>query len=200
MAESEIIPKSPTEETDWGSWIKDKPPQELIAKLKELEFTSEHDELTGVYNERGWKKELERFDKLSERMKKPLSFLYADIDDFKKLNDGWGHTAGDQVLIFVSGTLSKLTRESDVVARLGGDEFGLLLPFTDDAGAEGVKNKIIGQMERSLNEIEDSDLLGAMGVTLSIGIGTKNPGEKVEDAIAKADQNMYKVKRSKKNV
>ncbi|MBI3443223.1 GGDEF domain-containing protein [Candidatus Woesebacteria bacterium] len=199
MAESEIVNNSPKEEMDWLGWIKNRSPEEIATKLKELEFASEHDELTKVYNKRGWEKELERFDKLSERMDQPLSFLYADIDDFEKFNNEWGHEAGDQVLIFVSGVLTSLTRESDVVARLGGDEFGVLLPFTDEIGAKEVKDKIIAEIERSLNEMEDSDLLAAMGVKLSIGMSTKKVGESVNEAIASADKDMYKVKRLKKN-
>jgi diguanylate cyclase (GGDEF)-like protein len=123
----------------------------------------------------------------------PFSVAYLDIDDFKAVNDRWGHSTGDKVLAAVAASIRSNIRETDAVARLGGDEFGLLLPETGYDAAEVVVQKV------------HQSLLSSMGrngwhVTFSIGVVTfRTPPDSVDSMLKVADAFMYSVKRSGKN-
>lgn len=191
---SEIIEKR---QDYWTQWLKEKSHEEIARQLAELESQAEHDTLTGLLNRRGWDRMADQYVRLCDREKMPLSVLVVDLDKFKDINDEWGHDVGDQALIFTSGIIKDRDRGSDVQARIGGDEFGLILPFTDYEGAVTVKNRIVMEIQRSLNEMEDNDILAAAGLSLSIGIGTRQPQESFKKAFNQADENMYRVKRGK---
>src|SRR5207245_1247959 len=100
------------------------------------------DPLSGVSNRRGLHERAAIEVARARRTSEPLSMVYLDIDDFKALNDRFGHAAGDEVLRQLGRTLVEETRESDVVARMGGDEFVLVLPNTKEDGAEVVLEKV----------------------------------------------------------
>lgn len=157
------------------------------------------DFLTGLYNRRGFEEQISTLVSVCKRQEKPISFLMADIDNFKSCNDEWGHEAGDQALIFVAGVLKDMLRESDVAGRYGGDEFVVALPFTDSSGAKKIKQRILEKMQKSLDELKEDNLLVAMNISVSIGISTMKPEETANEAFKRADQDMYKVKRSAKN-
>jgi diguanylate cyclase (GGDEF)-like protein len=99
------------------------------------------DGLSGVFNRRALREQLDYALLLCARSGQPLTVAYIDLDDFKRVNDTYGHAAGDETLRTVARVLSETIRRSDVVSRLGGDEFGLLLPGTDRAGAEQLLRK-----------------------------------------------------------
>jgi diguanylate cyclase (GGDEF)-like protein len=157
---------------------------------KELART---DSLTGAVNSRVFYDSLQTEINRSQRYKNPFTIAYIDLDNFKTVNDEFGHTTGDQVLRFVVDQVRKHLRKTDVVARLGGDEFALLLPETNQESAQVVLSKL------------QHDILAGMQqsnwpVTLSIGVLTciDAPSE-AEEVIRMVDDLMYSVKRNSKN-
>ncbi|MDK2776440.1 MAG: diguanylate cyclase [Pseudomonadota bacterium] len=150
------------------------------------------DALTGLLNRR------ELSDRLSQELERlrrspgHLSLILFDIDFFKKINDRFGHAAGDQALIRVSRSAHNLIRSTDSLARWGGEEFLLLLPDTDLTAALAVAEKIRSAIERSA---ADSDT----AVTASFGVTQALPGDKSTSFIRRADQAMYEAKRAGRN-
>ncbi len=100
------------------------------------------DELTGLLNRRALVERLEEEISRARRHGAPLSLIYADVDEFKEVNDRFGHAVGDEFLILVAETLTLTLRPTDHVARMGGDEFVVVLPETDSAGAEALASRI----------------------------------------------------------
>ena len=157
---------------------------------KELART---DYLTGAVNSRVFYDSLQTEINRSQRYKNPFTIAYIDLDNFKTVNDEFGHTTGDQVLRFVVDQLGKHLRKTDVVARLGGDEFALLLPETKQESAQVVLAKL------------QRDILAGMQqnnwpVTLSIGVLTCiEAPHATEEVVKMVDDLMYSVKRGSKN-
>jgi len=105
-------------------------------RLVEAEHSADRDHLLPLLNRRAFVRELTRAIGLTARYGTPSSLLYFDLDEFKRVNDSFGHPAGDAVLAHFAETLLAHVRDSDVVARLGGDEFGVILAHNDQAQAE----------------------------------------------------------------
>lgn len=151
------------------------------------------DSLTGIYNRHAFLDfagiEIHR----AHRYGYPLTLAYLDVDNFKQVNDQWGHSMGDCLLQQISTTLQRSLRQSDIVARLGGDEFALLLPQTNYEEAK----KLLPRIQQHLLAIND---LERWSVGFSIGAVTfvQTP-ESVDWLIAQADQLMYAVKQQGKN-
>ena len=164
--------------------------RESYRRERELART---DRTTGTANSRYFYEfaqlELER----ARRFGRPLSLAYLDIDDFKLINDRFGHAQGDEVLRVVSSSVQEHLRATDLVARLGGDEFGVLLTETDQAGAQAAVAKIQDAMLRQMQG-------QAWLVTISIGVVTfVTPPTSVDAMIRAADDLMYAVKADSKN-
>jgi diguanylate cyclase (GGDEF)-like protein len=151
------------------------------------------DHLTGLLNSRAFAEQLEHDLRLSDRVGKPLTLAYVDLDDFKQVNDTIGHSGGDRVLCAVGRLLIDATRRADTVARLGGDEFALILPGTDVDGAQAVTSKL-----RTL--LSELPAAGARGLTCSIGVVVfREQPATSGGAIAMADDLMYEAKTQGKN-
>lgn len=151
------------------------------------------DPLTGAANARLFYMHAENEIERMRRSKKPLSAAYIDVDNFKTVNDTMGHSAGDSLLRVVACTLCQGTRSTDITGRLGGDEFAILLPETDNNGADVLINKLRDSLTEAMR-------LSKWPVTFSIGIATfASPPESVNDLIKKADDLMYSVKNTSKN-
>jgi diguanylate cyclase (GGDEF)-like protein/PAS domain S-box-containing protein len=116
--------------TDARRWAEDR-----VAAEDRLRHMADHDDLTGLYNRRRFEEELERHIAHGRRYGMDGALLLLDLDDFKAVNDGHGHRAGDRVLTAVAAVLRNRLRESDVVARFGGDEFAVLMPHGGEAEA-----------------------------------------------------------------
>jgi len=165
----------------------------LLTTLRETLINERHlartDALTGLYGRRAFEEKLEHDLALAQRLKSSVTLAYIDLDDFKGINDTRGHGAGDQVLQVTAQVLTKLTRRVDTAARLGGDEFALVLPDTDQAGAQ----QAIAHVVRELH----AACLGAgHEVTCSIGAVTFcDTTVSASEAVAMADALMYEVKR-----
>jgi len=151
------------------------------------------DPLTALANRRAFVEaawvELER----GRRHGRPLSLLYIDCDDFKAVNDRLGHVAGDAVLAAVGKTLRDAVRGHDTVARLGGDEFGILLPEVDGPGAIALAERLREKLRETLTARWDH-------ITFSTGVATfLRPPSSVDEMILRADELMYRAKRSGKD-
>ena len=165
----------------------------LEEKLRDL---AEHDALTGLCSQNIFHDRLTQAFAFAKRHKSYLAILFIDLDDFKQINDSYGHAIGDLVLRAAAKKIQACTREADSLARLGGDEFGLLLlEMNDENGAIKVAQKIIHHFSKGV-VINNQKIK----LTLSIGISIY-PGDGFEEQalIRKADEAMYYVKKQGKN-
>ncbi|MFQ5579032.1 MAG: diguanylate cyclase [Nitrospiria bacterium] len=161
-----------------------------------MEKLTQTDELTGLLNHRGFQDRLsEMFDRV-DRHPEPFSLLMIDIDYFKKVNDTFGHPAGDAVIRKVSGILRKLVRKVDAAARYGGEEFAVLLAKTDAARAQRMAERIRKAVESTPALWEGKKII----VTVSLGIsGQPEDAERREELIAYADRALYASKQGGRN-
>ncbi len=173
---------------------------ELREANKKVEFLANTDELTGMFNRRYFNKALQYEHKRLKRSSQPLSLIMADIDYFKEYNDTYGHQEGDECIKRVA-TIFKhaATRVSDIAVRYGGEEFLLLLPNTDDVGADKVA-AILFELLREMAIPHSASLAGEY-VTISAGVATVIPdGKTTEDLIINmADKALYASKLHGKN-
>ncbi len=161
-------------------------------RLRELSL---EDELTQLYNRRGFLTLAEQQLKIANRTKKDMVLLYADLDDLKRINDTLGHGAGDRAIIEVAAILKEAFRESDIIARIGGDEFAVLA-----IDIQGMKPAAI--VKRITDNIETWN--GRTGrsfpLSLSLGIAVYSPVKpcSVHELLTAADRRMYEDKTAKK--
>jgi diguanylate cyclase (GGDEF)-like protein len=163
------------------------------SRALELEEETRRDALTGVYNRAYLDQFLEREFDNSTRHKWPLSVAFADLDNFKNINDNFGHQAGDRVLQATARILRGNTRESDMIARYGGEEFVVVLPATDAETARSICERIVMAF-RNTGHVIGSD---HATVTISIGCathGTHTHFDNVADLVKAADQALYTAK------
>ncbi len=149
-----------------------------------------HDDLTGVANRRLLEERAEHACALAAREGRPVSFAFIDLDDFKPINDSYGHKAGDEVLRVIAGRMSERIRESDTIARVGGDEFVVLLPATDRSGAQTLATELAATIELPVT-FDGHEL----SVAASFGVATyPEDGTSLDVLLAHADTEMYQVK------
>lgn len=161
------------------------------SRVKELAMV---DGLTGLFNRRVFD-EMLSLEGRKELL--PLSLLLIDLDDFKLVNDRFGHPAGDEVLTCVARQLKESCRGTDVVARYGGEEFAVLLPTTHLARAEEIARRLLRRLAGKIYVFNDQP----QQVTASIGVATltKASAIAVDQLITRADQALYQAKREGKN-
>lgn len=165
----------------------------LHRALESERTLSRYDFLTGAANGRWFAESVQQEIARTNRSSRPFIVAYIDLDDFKSVNDNYGHSAGDTLLRQVVTVMRSSLRAVDTVARLGGDEFALLLPETDLAAARNVITKLRNTL---LREMEKSN----WPVTFSIGVvPCTDAGCTTDSLIRTADNLMYEVKRSGKN-
>jgi diguanylate cyclase (GGDEF)-like protein/PAS domain S-box-containing protein len=169
-----------------------------ITELKHLEEEllqlSLTDELTGLYNRRGFLTLAEQQLKMAKRLKIETFMLYADMDNLKGINDSFGHKEGDFALIGAAKILKATCRDSDIVARIGGDEFAVFPVGTTEAFAE----KITLRLQKNL-EIHNAKENRGYNLSLSIGITCCDVETdfSIHDLLVQADKLMYEQKRQK---
>jgi diguanylate cyclase (GGDEF)-like protein len=166
---------------------------EVKAIYRRERENSRVDFLTGMINQRGFQEALRGERERASRLETPTSLAYIDLDNFKLVNDRFGHQTGDSVLASVGRTLRDSIRNIDLAGRLGGDEFCVLLPNTDSDGAR----VIIEKLKEALSEVmKTSDWY----VTQSIGAVTfLRPAKSADEMIRAADRVMYSAKTQGKN-
>jgi diguanylate cyclase (GGDEF)-like protein len=131
----------------------------------------------------------------AERTNRPLALLMCDLDDFKQVNDRYGHLMGDYVLSQVAAILKAAVRGSDYVVRYGGDEFLVVLPETDEQGGETVRQRI----RRRVGEWDQNNRVGDLPLTVSLGLHLHLTGQTAEKDVAEADARMYAEKQASKH-
>ena len=161
----------------------------MIARLKKLSI---RDPLTELYNSRQFYAQLEDEIQRSERYLHPLSLIFIDIDNFKAINDTYGHMVGDQALLLIAKKMQTSLRSQDTAYRFAGDEFTIILPETTSDNAKFVADRIRSEMEKESLVILEQEITK---ITLSLGIAEYQRNEKKEQFVHRADVTMYEAKK-----
>ncbi len=170
---------------------------ELQTANRRLTALSQTDALTGIYNRRHLMETLQNEIERARRYATPLAFIITDLDDFKKLNDTYGHLVGDRILVDCCKRIAGTIRATDVLARYGGEEFALVLPQIVIGDAAMVAEKIRSTVAETPFPVEGQQL----EVSLSCGVSCYIDGfsDTVDTLILEADRALYRAKREGKN-
>lgn len=160
--------------------------------LRALSFT---DDLTGLYNRRGFLTLADQHFKVARRLKNRVFMLYADLDDLKVINDTFGHRQGDVALIDVAAILKETYRESDIVARIGGDEFVVMPVGNKEDSVEIITSRLRASLERY-----NSRTSRGFTLSMSVGIAYYDPDNPctVDELLAEGDRMMYRHKKTRR--
>ena len=169
--------------------------KELTAELDHISEVAHEDFLTGTLNRRGMDEALEREFNRADRYNTTLSIAMMDIDHFKKLNDKFGHSKGDEALTHFAKVIKDVKRTTDVLARYGGEEFIIILPSTSQEEAINVITRVQRELTKNLFMNNDERVL----ITFSAGVAQRDPGEKAESIVPRADAALYEAKQSGRN-
>lgn len=169
--------------------------ERLQGELANASELVRHDPLTGVLNRKGMTEAMEAEVARTRRQAGSLCLAMLDIDNFKKLNDGLGHAAGDSALIHLAKVVQETIRPQDTLARYGGEEFVVLLPDTPLDDAVTAMVRVQRELTRQFFLHDNEKVL----ITFSCGVSELSPGEDPFDALRRADQSMYLAKRAGKN-
>lgn len=168
----------------------------MQALNSQLEKVSRVDGLTGLYNRRFWEEQFVMEFKRDQRNESPSALIMMDIDNFKKVNDTYGHPAGDEVIKALAGIIKKAIRETDIAGRYGGEEFVIMLPDTPVANVEFVAERIRRLVEKCSVVYDEINI----SFTISIGIaGFKHSLRDSTQWLDTADKALYQAKFAGKN-
>lgn len=166
--------------------------QELQQKEKAIQNLAYYDQLTGVANRALFYELAEKFLRAAERNREILGLMFIDVDNFKQINDTFGHEVGDRVLVQVAEILTTATRRNDVVARYGGDEFLILLPQISTL--DNYKVVVSKILEAKRDAVVRNGV--SVGISLSVGVSFyPKDGISIDQLIVKADHAMYIAKK-----
>lgn len=166
-----------------------------VKRQEEIRALSVTDELTGLYNRRGFFTLVEQQLKLFKRQNKGIFLLYADVDNLKEINDIFGHKEGDMALIDTANILRKNYREADIIARIGGDEFVVIPVETTGDNIDIISSRL----QKSL-KIHNAEKNHKHKLSISVGIAYYNPENpcSIDELMVQADKSMYKHKMHQK--
>ncbi len=164
---------------------------ELRASNEKLSVLSVTDHLTGIYNRQYLDQVLDAEVERVDRYHSKLSLVMMDLDDFKRVNDTYGHLVGDEVLVKSVETIHHLVRKTDTFGRWGGEEFILICPETDLHQASQLAEKVRAA-------IETTEFSQDIRLTFSLGVAQYHAGESVNECVDRADRNLYRAKRNGK--
>jgi diguanylate cyclase (GGDEF)-like protein len=163
--------------------------------MAEMTIVSETDALSGLLNRRGFEDQAEKALGLSARAGRPAAIVVADLDQFKHINDSYGHATGDQVIVAFARILEKCTVDEAVLARLGGEEFVAFLP-----GLDLLSGKLQAETIRSAFSSLSAETTGLpYSPTASLGVAQLLPGERLSDLLRRADAALYQAKTDGRN-
>jgi diguanylate cyclase (GGDEF)-like protein len=165
-------------------------------EVHRLAYAATVDAHTGLFNRPYFDERLHQEVERAKRASSSLALLMADVDDFKRINDSYGHPVGDTVLNAVGGLLRSAVRVFDVCARYGGDEFAILMPTSDHASALACAERI----RQRVAEYEIRDGHQPLRLTMSIGVAVIEPEDTPSDITRRADQYLYQAKSEGKNL
>jgi diguanylate cyclase len=171
----------------------------LRLELEKTKTKSMTDGLTGAYNRQAFDDSLKDLMVRCRVMNTELSLLMLDLDDFKKINDTYGHLIGDRVLVAFCQKCRKSIRGDDVLARYGGEEFAIILPGASLKNAVKKGRQICDAISEARYATNNQDGEDYLSVTVSIGVSAIKTDDTVETIISRADKALYKAKRSGKN-
>ena len=169
---------------------------DTIRARERIRNLAETDDLTGIWNRRYFRRQLPQEIERSRTFNVPLSLLLFDIDEFKQINDSFGHVIGDVVLSELCGSVRDTLRPTDMIARYGGDEFVVILPHTDIHGASRVAERILTRVQ-ALTIPPDEE--SAIRCSISIGLAEYQRDDTAADLVRRADERLYSSKRAGKN-
>ena len=182
----------------------------LYVNISKLYQKAILDELTGLYNRHFLMLKLREEIKKAYRYKQPLSIIFTDIDLFKEVNDKFGHSAGDQVLIEFTALLKKSIRESDLACRFGGEEFVIILPQTDLVSAQLLAERLREKTASGIFLINNTKIcftasfgvssLNDVGSDHSLNLGDEALNNIADNLLAWADEALYRAKKSGRNM
>lgn len=165
----------------------------LRLRILELEHAADTDPLVPVYNRRAFMREVSRAQTVMERYDMLSTLIFIDLNEFKSVNDRFGHGIGDQLLKMIGSVLKAGVRDCDMVARLGGDEFGVLLFKSDVAVARAKAQTLCCRVAEQSVELPT----GGVSISAAWGVAPCEPGDSAEQILARADRAMYMAKRKR---
>ncbi|OOZ40016.1 hypothetical protein BOW53_09265 [Solemya pervernicosa gill symbiont] len=168
---------------------------ELRTRMEQERSQAITDALTGINNRMAFDERIEQEFSRWKRFKEPLSLTVVDVDFFKKVNDTYGHKAGDKVLMTIAGLLGKNIRETDFLARYGGEKFVVIMPGADAEAAFEVADKLRMAIEKCGFHYQDKHVT----ITISCGISQFHSGDDPEKVFERADAALYKAKENGRN-
>jgi diguanylate cyclase (GGDEF)-like protein len=168
----------------------------MLGDFSRVASQASTDALTGLGNRRAFDEELALEWRRSQRVGTPLVLILADLDNFKAINDEYGHAAGDVVIKRFAQILATGARQTDFPARHGGEEFAIIVPEADLAAGGRVARRLLGDLRKAEIELPNGRTLTA---TASFGVAVSDRFDRPEDLIAAADEALYEAKRSGKN-
>ena len=163
-------------------------------KISELEKLADQDSLLAISNRRAFVREMTRMISYSQRYGINSSLIYLDMNDLKKINDKHGHQAGDEALSHMANVIVKNLRDSDIIGRLGGDEFGIILPKADENTARVKAESLIKAITNTPMDLHGNKIT----LKVAYGIHPLMGNESADQALDKADKNMYAHKKELK--
>ncbi|MEG4420244.1 diguanylate cyclase [Microcoleus sp. LAD1_D5] len=168
--------------------------QERLKAEAEVRQLSVTDQLTGLYNRRGFFLLAEQQLKIAQRTQTSYCILFADLDGLKKINDTFGHEMGDRVIVDAAQILKQTFRDADIVARLGGDEFALFITnFSSDSSTN-----FQSRLQENIDCFNQQSERAYISISLGVQFGELNNEVLLEQLLAKADKLMYEHKRTKR--
>lgn len=167
----------------------------LRSRLAQERVQAMTDPLTAVANRLGYEKRMTQEFARWQRYQSPLSLLVCDIDHFKRINDSYGHKAGDRALVAIARSINRHVRQTDFVARVGGEEFVVLLPETTLEAAKAVAEKLCQGVAACEFVYEGTPV----PITMSIGVAGFSSGDEVDDVYGRGDQALYRAKAQGRN-
>ncbi len=163
--------------------------QELVRQMlinERIEQLTLIDPLTGIFNRRYMEQVIPKEISRADRLDSPVTFMLIDLDHFKRINDQFGHQAGDKLLLEVAQLLQRTFRTCDIVLRYGGDEFLVILPDTTEEAAQNAVERLLQQMTRWSGDAHPD-----IKLSLSCGTAQYRPGDNFNAILRRADESMY---------
>jgi diguanylate cyclase (GGDEF)-like protein len=194
---SNVVPDAAEERYIGRMWMFEDVSEEYM-RLHDVQVRAENDVLTGLYNRRRFEDDAERLFAQAQRNNRRLSLLYFDLDDFKRINDIYGHAAGDAILKGVAQLLSLQSRRNEELYRLGGDEFAILVADAEQHQVEALARRVVATVEKLQFSFDGHEV----HVSCSMGIATCSPKDiqdSATDLMQQADVSMYQAKHAGKN-
>jgi diguanylate cyclase len=170
--------------------------ESLKSELEQLRGLVQTDQMTGAFNRRGLDDIFKREAARADRNAQSLGVVLIDLDNFKQINDNFGHQYGDSVLINLVNVAKETLRPSDIVARFGGEEFLVLLPDVEMEDALTIIHRLQNNLAKIFSPQVDTQ---SIPVTFSAGVALRSFGEHQNSVISRADKALYQAKRTGKN-